>query len=220
MSSTVENIMRTAIDTGSSTTFATFDNLLTAAIDDGLLPQPVSYQATSARINFQFNEWLKANRQAVTDDAGAIVNYQQHLTAANFMAYQSEQAEQVAEVKRKREARWKVKQKQAPETWADLFAVPNWQAHLDILCDTEPPLLVKDGDRYLPANGVSLGEIAFSFYQFKIKGKLKVTSADEIAKALTKLLPDYIVAGSTVRQEPAHYKNKFEMQILTAIRRI
>lgn len=210
-----------------STSFKSFDEMLRAAIEDGVLtPKPAnaaSWQAKSALLNFQFNVWLKAKMKAeLGTEAGELPDYQQHLTASNFMAFikEQEKVKQAAVLGRKQKvaARWQTKPE--IESWADLFSVPNWKAHLDILCNTDPPLLVKDEDRYLPANGVGVGEIAFSFYQFKIKGKLKVTSAYEIAKALTKLLPNYTVQESTVKREPVEYQKKFGRYILTAINRI
>lgn len=201
-----------------STPFKSFDEMLRAAIEDGVLtPKPAnaaSWQAKSALLNFQFNVWLKAKVQAeLGTEADELPDYQQHLTESNFMAFLKEQekVKQAAVLERKQKvaARWQTKPE--IESWPDLFAVPNWQEHLDLLCNTEPPLLVKVAEQYQPAEGVPRGSIAAAFNTFKTylgRNRLKVEHRMLVANALEKLLPSFQVSGNTVTNKSDHYTKR------------
>jgi hypothetical protein len=217
-------------------TFETFESLFSAAISDGLIPKPASYQLLSL-YNLQFNEWLIETKRATRDEVTPekvthgkvipdvltheeatrkILDYKPHLTPANFALFlkaktaknESKQSEQT---KRKAD-RWQIEPKKA-ESWSDLFAVEDWSKYMKILCETDPPILTKDSSgQYRPANGISKGVIGRAFYFFLDENLLKTKGREALARLLSSLL-DFKINGTSCTDINAKWTKPFRKQV-------
>jgi hypothetical protein len=200
-----------------STTFDTFESLFTAAIEDGILPRPASYQAKLLMFNYEFNEWLgvKLNKQRQ-----ALPNYHEHLTPGNFKAFIDDREAKLKQAQTEHKAqvqkRWQVTPE--PQSWQELFTVQNWQDYMTILCDAE--LLIHEAGEYRPAPGVKAGCIAAAFRELMMRNLTKANDRDYLARALSRLLPSFSVSGATVTNVSKRYQKDFEQHILKALKRI
>jgi hypothetical protein len=226
-------------------TFETFESLFSAAISDGIIERPASYQSKLNLYNFEFNQWLHDTGRVTSDKVTPekvtankvthgkvipdvltheeatrkILDYKPHLTPANFALFLKEktakaESKQSEQTKRKSD-RWQIEPKQA-ESWSDLFAVEDWSKYMDILCDTDPPILIKDSSgQYRPAKGIKKGVIGKAFYFFVDKGKLKTTSGKGTAK-LVSILLDYKIHDGSCIDFNKHWKETFEKQVKKA----
>jgi hypothetical protein len=200
------------------TTFDTFESLFTAAIEDGILPRPASYQAKLSLFNAEFNEWLRVKLNE--KECGALTNYHEHLTPGNFKAFIDDREAKLKQAQTEHKAqvqkRWQVTPE--PDSWQELFIVPNWQDYMTILC--EAGLLIHEAGEYRPAPGVPAGCIAAAFRQLMRRNLTKANDRDYLARALSRLLPSFSVSGATVTNVSKRYQKDFEQHILKALKRI
>lgn len=103
---------------------------------------------------------------------------------------------------------------------SEIFAVNDWETYVDVLTLCTPPLLKKEGTRYIYIGNENTerGCIAQWFRYLKNRGILRRgLNRKNLANILSEVIVDFSIGGASIDNQSETYTKKYEKQLLDLI---